>query len=755
MEPTDTLSVLIIGADTKSGSAFAHNMQALIDHLKADDMHVISVDSFEGLKDGFIANGAMADCVLIDWNAPSAEELIKLVREQNKYVSIFLLTEPGDLSKIPVEVFPTIDEYAWILGDTPEFIAGRIKSAARKYRKAILPPMFGALMDFSEDFEYSWHTPGHTAGTAFLKSPIGKLFYEFYGEQTFRSDLSISVGELGSLLDHSGPIGAAEKYAAKVFGSDMTFFVTNGTSTSNRVVQGALVAPDEIVFVDRNCHKSMEQAFTLDHGIPVYMVPTRNRYGILGPIPKPEMEPETLAKKLASHPLASKAENQIPVTAVVTNSTYDGVCYNAVAAEDLLGQTVDTIHFDEAWYGYAKFNPMYAGKFGMHKDDRPAENRPTVITTHSTHKLLAALSQASMIHIKNGKRPLDHALFNESFMMHASTSPQYSIIASLDVSSKMMDMGGCGLMQEAIDEAVRFRQMMARACGQMNICKPGDWWFRAWQPDEVTMPDGSKVPFAEADPAILAHDPGCWMLRPGEVWHGFTGMTEDWAMLDPIKVTVLTPGMNDDGTHAEFGIPAAVVLAYLGTKGIINEKSGDYNILFLFSMGVTKGKWGTLMSALFDFKTLFDRNTPLEEVLPDLVNAYPDRYGGMTLQTLAAEMHQYIKSSRQTQLANEACAVMPEPVMKPSDAYRYIVKKQVEHVAVDDMANRVVATGVVPYPPGIPMLMPGENAGAADGPILMYLKTLQEFDRKFPGFTHDTHGVEVINGTYYVYCIKE
>ena len=173
--------------------------------------------------------------------------------------------------------------------------------------------MFGALMDFSEDFEYSWHTPGHTAGTAFLKSPIGKLFYEFYGEQTFRSDLSISVGELGSLLDHSGPIGAAEKYAAKVFGSDMTFFVTNGTSTSNRVVQGALVVPDEIVFVDRNCHKSMEQAFTLDHGIPVYMVPTRNRYGILGPIPKPEMEPETLAKKLASHPLASKAENQIPL----------------------------------------------------------------------------------------------------------------------------------------------------------------------------------------------------------------------------------------------------------------------------------------------------------------------------------------------------------------------------------------------------------------------------------------------------------
>ncbi len=252
--------------------------------------------------------------------------------------------------------------------------------------------MFGALMDFSEDYEYSWHTPGHTAGTAFLKSPVGKLFYEFYGEQTFRSDLSISVGELGSLLDHSGPIGEAEKYAAKVFGSDMTFFVTNGTSNSNRVVQGALVAPDEIVLVDRNCHKSLEQAFTLDHGVPVYMIPTRNRYGILGPIPKREMEPENLAKKLAGHPLAAKAKNKKPVAAVVTNSTYDGVCYDAVHAEELLGQTVNTIHFDEAWYGYAKFNKMYAGRFGMHEDTRPAADR----TYHAVHAQTACRTLAGI-----------------------------------------------------------------------------------------------------------------------------------------------------------------------------------------------------------------------------------------------------------------------------------------------------------------------------------------------------------------------
>jgi arginine/lysine/ornithine decarboxylase len=615
--------------------------------------------------------------------------------------------------------------------------------------------MFKALMDFSEDFEYSWHTPGHTAGTAFLKSPVGRLFYEFYGEQAFRSDLSISVGELGSLLDHSGPIGEAEKYAGRVFGSDMTFFVTNGTSTSNRVVQNSLVTPDDIVLVDRNCHKSIEQSLTLDHGTPVYMIPVKNRYGILGPIPESEMAAENLAKKIAKHPLAKKLKTKKPAVAIVTNSTYDGVCYDAVRAEEQLGRTVDTIHFDEAWYGYAKFNRMYEGRYGMHEDIRPASQRPTVFATQSTHKLLAAFSQASMIHIRNGKRPVEQALFNEAFMMHASTSPFYGIIASLDVSSKMMETGGDALMQESIEEAVHFRQIMARTCTDTSICRLDRWTYRVWQPDTVTLPDGKKTAFEKTDPAILASSPGCWVLHPGETWHGFDNLTEGWAMLDPIKVTILMPGIKDSGEHEEFGIPSAIVLAFLDTKGIINEKSGDYNILFLFSMGVTKGKWGTLVSELYEFKRLFDADARLDEVLPGLVRSYPDRYGGMTLQDLAKEMHGYIRQNRQTQLANQALSTLPVPVMKPSDAYRHVIRGEVDHVPVDKMENRVAATGVVPYPPGIPMLMPGENAGKAKDPILSYLRVLQEFDRRFPGFGHDTHGVEVIDGVYHIYCLKE
>lgn len=447
--------------------------------------------------------------------------------------------------------------------------------------------MFKNMVEFSEDYEYSWHTPGHAAGAAFLKTSVGHLFYDFFGEQLFRSDLSISVGEMGSLLDHSGPIGEAEEYASKVFGSDMTFFVTNGTSMSNRVVHVALTPSNSVELVDRNCHKSLEHAITMNRSVPVYMIPTRNRYGILGPILPSEMDPLNLRERIDSNPLVKECLDTIPTIATVTNSTYDGVCCKAEKAERILSDITDCIHFDEAWYGYARFNPIYKHRFGMRDDDLPSDERPTVIATQSTHKLLAALSQASMIHIKEGRRKIEHSVFNEAYMMHASTSPQYAIIASLDVSSKMMDINGYGLTQDSIDEAVRFRQMMARIGD--TICKKdeNDWWFTMWQPDMVQCTDSdNKIPFIDVPLNTLAHDPECWVLRPGEVWHGFGDIEDDWAMLDPIKVTVLTPGICDDGSFDNFGIPAAVVLSYLDRFGIVNEKSGDYNILFLFSMGV-------------------------------------------------------------------------------------------------------------------------------------------------------------------------
>jgi len=609
-------------------------------------------------------------------------------------------------------------------------------------------------MKFSQQYEYSWHTPGHTGGTAFLKSPVGRIFFDYFGENLLRSDLSISVGALGSLLDHTGPIGEHEKYAARVFGAHRTYCVTNGTSMSNRVIFMAAVARDQIALCDRNCHKSIEHSLVMTGGIPTYLVPLRNRYGIIGPIPPARLEKEALRTAIQSNPLVSKGIDTRAVYSVVTNSTYDGLCYNARRVEELLDPSVDRIHFDEAWYAYARFNPIYRDRHAMHGDPKDHKG-PTVFATHSTHKLLAALSQASFLHIRDGRSPIPHARFNESYMMHASTSPLYTIIASNDVTAAMMDgPGGLALTSESIEEAVAFRQTMGRV--HRRFTEKKEWFFNSWNADTVTdSKTGKKVRFEEASPEQLATDPDCWVLHPGDVWHGFGDIEDGYCMLDPIKVSVVTPGVADAGGLDKWGIPATLVTAYLHNRGVEVEKTTDFTILFLFSIGITKGKWGTLLNALLEFKRDYDRNAPLAEVLPELVASHSSTYGSLGLRELADQMFVQLKESRQTHWMAEAFSTLPVPVMTPNAAYQKLVRDEIEHVPLDELANRVLATSVVPYPPGIPMLMPGETTGAANGPYLSYLRALWAWDKRFPGFGHDTHGVENRDGTYIVQCLKK
>jgi len=766
MNPEEKLVVVIIddaiGKDTPHG----RTIKRIVDGLADFDIQVYTIASLEDARSAY-ANLPEVDCVLISWtlggtgskNNADAKQLIHEIRQRNEDIPIFLMAEPtGEApSALTVDTIREVNEYVYIMDDTPEFIAGRIIAAANRYKASLLPPFFGALVKFSKDFEYSWHTPGHAGGTAFRKSPAGRLFYKFFGEQLFRSDLSISVGELGSLLDHSGPLGEAERYAAKVFGADMTYFVTNGTSTANKIVFFGRVTKDDIVLVDRNCHKSAEHALTMTHSVAVFMIPTRNRYGIIGPIPPEEMTPTAIKSKIDACPTAKNLESKKPVHAIITNSTYDGLCYHATQVEDLLGKSVDSIHFDEAWYGYARFNPLYRERFAM-RDGAKNSKGPTVFATQSTHKLLAALSQASMVHVRNGRIPIEHSRFNEGFMMHSSTSPLYTIMASLDVSSKMMDgASGRVLTTESIEEAIRFRRTMARI--NREVCgtgKPKDWWFGMWQPDTVADPKTKKkVLFADASIETLRDNPYSWVLHPGEKWHGFKGLPDDYCMLDPIKVTVTMPGVNDDGSLGTWGIPAAVVVKFLDTRGIVNEKSGDYIILFLFSMGITKGKWGTLITELFEFKRHYDEKTPLEEIFPDLTGAYPERYRGMTLTSLTDEMHKFKKEHKMCELLQEAFSILPVPGASYADAFKKLVRGDVEQVPVSKAGDRIVATGIVPYPPGIPLLAPGERTGKLKEPLLQYLKSMQDFDKQFPGFEHDTHGVENIKGEYMMYCIKE
>lgn len=759
-EPMRT-RVLIVDDELTRESAEGRASRALVRDMEARNLEVVQAVSAE---DGtaVVTSDAAIHAVLMDWTLDGddakthakATKLLEHIRSRNERVPVFLMAEREEATALPVEIMQLADEFVWMLEDTAAFVSGRVEAAAKRYIEQMLPPMAAALGRFGRVHEYSWHTPGHTGGTAFLKSPVGRVFHDYFGERLLRSDLSISVGELGSLLDHTGPIGESEKYAARVFGAHRTYCVTNGTSTSNRVIFMAAVTEGQIALCDRNCHKSIEHGLTMTGAIPNYYVPLRNRYGIIGPIHPGQFRAAAIRRSIEANPLVQAKTDRRPVYSVVTNSTYDGLCYNARAVEELLDPSVDRIHWDEAWYGYARFHPIYRDRFGMRGDPKDHAG-PTVFATHSTHKLLAALSQASFLHIRDGRGSIPHARFNESFMMHASTSPLYTIIASNDVSAAMMDgRGGLTLTRESIEEAVAFRQTMGRAREEFR--RKGEWFFNTWNADEVAVPGKKKrVAFHEAPPALLATDPSAWVMHPGDDWHGFDTLPDDYCMLDPIKVSVLTPGIGRDGALEKRGIPATLVTAYLDRQGIQVEKTTDFTILFLFSFGVTKGKWGTLMNALLDFKRDYDANLPLEHALPKLVAANPERYGKAGLRDLAGEMFDQLKRAKQTHWLAKAFSTLPEPRMTPAAAYRELVLDRIEQVPLDRLADRVLATSVVPYPPGIPMLMPGEAAGASNGPYVSYLRALQEWDARFPGFGHDTHGVESLGGRYHLHCLKK
>ena len=643
-----------------------------------------------------------------------------------------------------VEALRQLHSILYLYEDTPSFLARQITRAAADYLDQLLPPFFKALTHHAERSAYSWHTPGHAGGVGFLKSPVGYALHSFFGENTVRSDLSVSVPELGSLLDHTGPVKEAEAYAAKVFGADHTYFVTNGTSTANKIVWHSMAGRDDLVIVDRNCHKSLLHSLIMTGATPIYFTPARNDYGIIGPIGLDQFSPEAIKKKIAASPIARHAKGSVRI-AVVTNSTYDGLCYNAEKIKAEVADQVDALHFDEAWYAYAAFHEFYAGRHAMGVPrGHPRADHTLVFATQSTHKLLAAFSQASMIHIQESdKRKIDTTRFNDAFMMHGSTSPHYGIMASLDVSSAMMEgSSGRSIVQETHDEAMSFRQALA-AVGK-NF-KRGDWWFQVWQPAGLDLAKPPKT----AD----------WVLDPKATWHGFGKLAADYVMLDPIKVTLLTPGLGKGAKLGKSGIPAAVVTKYLWERGLVVEKTGLYSFLILFSLGITRGKWSTMLDALADFKSDYDANAPLAKTLPSIAAAGGRAYAGWGLRDLCDALHGCYRDNDTAAAMNAMYTELPEPAMKPADAYDHLVHGRVEPVAIDELKGRVAAVMIVPYPPGIPLIMPGERFSTDS--IVEYLKFARDTDDRFPGFESDIHGLrfEIDAQTghkhWLVDCVKE
>lgn len=753
--------VLIVDDELeKLDTALGRAAEALATALEARNVDVVRALSFEDGQ-AIVVSDASLRAVLIDWNLGQNSEgmhaqataLLRKLRERHANVPVFLLAE-RELTRgtLTLEAAENIDEIAWLMEESADFVAGRVVAAIRRYEAQLLPPYSRVLAEYATLREHSWSAPGHQGGVAFTKLPVGRAFFDFLGENSFRIDMGIERGVLGSLLDHTGPVAESEKYAASVFGAHRSYSGVVGTSGSNRSIMQACMKEGDVVVLDRNCHKSIEQGLILTGALPVYMVPTRNRYGIIGPIAPSEMEESTLRANAASSRLTANVAGKRPVYAVVTNSTYDGLCYNAVRAERLLEQSSDRIHFDEAWYGYARFNPMYKDHFAMRGD--PAEHRgATVFATHSTHKMLAALSQSSYIHVRDGRGAIDHHRFNQAYMMHTTTSPLYAIVASNDIAAAMMDGGGGrSLTQEAIDEAIDFRQIVGRLW--RNFADKQDWFFKPWNAETVRNPaDGQNIAFEDAPASLLGLSQEPWILRPGEKWHGFD-IDDNWCMLDPIKVSILTPGMGDDGELEKNGVPAALVNAWFNRFGIVPTRVTDFQVMFLFSIGITRGKWGTLLTNLLAFKRAYDSNSPLSSALPDLVAKYPDRYRNVRLHDLGDELFEYLREDRPGDLLNAAYERLPLPDMTPQKAYQHLVGGEVDLVPTDQLAGRTAANAVMPYPPGIPMLMSGENFGGFDSPQIGYLRGMENRERRFPGLGGVIEGADLVEGTYNVLCIR-
>ena len=666
-----------------------------------------------------LENNARVAGVVFDWDKYSLD-LCRDINELNEKLPLFAFANTHstlDVSLNDLRLNVTFFEYAL---DMASDITLKIEQAVAAYVDDILPPLTKALFKYVEEGKYTFCTPGHMGGTAFQKSPVGSIFYDFFGENTMKSDISISVGELGSLLDHSGPHKEAEEYIARTFNAERSYMVTNGTSTANKIV-GMYSAPaGSTIMIDRNCHKSLTHLMMMSDVTPLYFRPTRNAYGILGGIPHSEFTRETIEQKIAETPNA-----QWPVHAVVTNSTYDGLLYNTETIKKTLD--VKSIHFDSAWVPYTNFHPIYKGKCGMSGDRVPGK---VFYETQSTHKLLAAFSQASMIHVKGD---INEETFSEAYMMHTSTSPHYGIVASTETAAAMMK-GNAGkrLIQGSIDRAIRFRKEIK----QLRAESEG-WFFDVWQPENID-------------------EVACWNLDPKDGWHGFKDIDENHMFLDPIKVTLLTPGLSKEGTLEEQGIPASLVAKFLDDRGIIVEKTGPYNLLFLFSIGIDKTKALSLLRGLTEFKRCYDLNMKVKNVLPSVYASNPEFYAEMRIQELAQGIHKLICHHNLPELMYTAFEVLPKLVMTPHAAFQEELRGNVEECYLEEMVGKINANMILPYPPGVPLVMPGEMITEESRPVLDFLQMLCEIGAHFPGFETDIHGAyRQADGRYTVKIIKQ
>ncbi|WP_139121570.1 aminotransferase class I/II-fold pyridoxal phosphate-dependent enzyme [Piscirickettsia litoralis] len=637
------------------------------------------------------------------------------------------------------------------------------------------------MVDYVAAGNEMWIAPGHNGGMFYRRSPIGRVFFDFLGENFFRSDFNF-VPDLGGIFDHSGAFLKAEQDAAKIFNAERTYFVLNGTSTSNKMVNGAAITQGDLVLFDRNNHKSHHHsALMTNGGIPIYLPADRNAYGMVGPIDYYSLDEDKLRQQIKNNPLVKDKnawKKERPFRAVILeNCTYDGTIYNVETIINKLGHLCDYLFFDEAWGGFMRFHPLFKGRYAMGLE-KLKQDDPGIFVTQSTHKQLAGMSQASQVHIRDShlqgqKRRINHKRFNEVYMMHMSTSPFYPMFASLDVGAQMMKgKNGEFLWDEAIRRTITLRKQVRALSKEYNQTrnKPEEqWFFDPFVPDKVTIknsahtPDLQDMPWEEIADDVLCQEQQCWTFAEGANWHGYTKIKGDYAMVDPTKFILLTPGIDrQTGEYMDWGVPGPILGAFMRSRGIVPEKT-DFNlILFLITPALERCKEATLLAELVEFKKLFDSNALIDDILPDLVKEFPSVYKGRGLKDICLEMHNCFRSHRASLLQQQQFESehFPEMAMSPQEAFNELMRNNVDYVPLSQAKGRIAASLALVYPPGIGVMIPGERYDHRAKPQLDYLKMFEDTNTRFPGFENEIQGAyaeEQNEGEtkYFTYVVKE
>ena len=655
-------------------------------------------------------------------------EIINDIYDTRFGISIFVLAETDEIND---KITNKVHKILHINELNEEEFSKELNKAADKYEEEMLPPFFDVLSEYSRRGNLQFACPGHQGGQYFVKHPAGRAMYEFFGENIFKSDICNADVDLGDLLIHEGPAMSAQTYAAKVYNADKTYFVMNGTSTSNSVVINAIVSPGDLVLFDRNNHKSIyNSALVSSAGKPVYLETSRNPFGFIGGIDAHCFNEEYLRSEAAKVD-SEKAKEKRPFRlAVIQLGTYDGTIYNARQVVDKIGHLCDYILFDSAWVGYEQFIPMMRDCSPLLLDLKPED--PGILVTQSIHKQQAGFSQTSQIHKKDShlrgqKRYVDHKRFNNAYMLYASTSPFYPLFAALDVNARMQDgEAGRKLWADCIKVGVEARKDVLERC---ELLKP------------FIPPIVKGKPWHDYPTEEIANNIEFFKFYPGEKWHSFEGYGENQYFVDPNKFMLTTPGINvETGEYEDFGIPATILANYLRDHRVVPEKNDLNSILFLLTPAESTSKMKGLVDHLVRFENLIKDDAPLSEVLPKLYAKYEERYKGYTIRRLCQEMHDFYKQNdaKTYQKLLFRRDSLPEYVMNPNEANIELKRNNAKLIPLNDIVGEIALEGALPYPPGVFCVVPGERWNIV---AQKYFSILEEGINRFPGFAPEIQGV--------------